>query len=265
MDGAVYTYGQGTISRIRVQAVPRKVGADGSLLWALDTPQRVLPGDITRQITARFRDDSQRPIGALMVMSPVRGLDYQANAAADFSGEDLTPVVDVHLRAADFSAATLEIRNHSGLPAFLLLHLRGTPVYKGDPLTIEYTALAGQSFHGLRLLTLDLPALDSMEQADALARYELARRKHPRGELRTLTLNHPAHRAQILARTLFDRITIRETQTGHAADYFIVAEEHHVDLGGARHSVMWTLESARPDAFWLIGTSRLHRDTVVTY
>lgn len=263
MDGLHYTYGAGAISQIRVRALPRRLGAEGSVLWMLDTPQRVPPGDLPRRIVARFRDADQRPIGALTLIPPVRGLDFTANA--DFTGEDLTPLVDVILRAADFSAAALEIRNFSGVPAYLLIQLRGTPLVQGDPITIEYESLYRQALHGLRVLALDLPALDSAEQADMLARYELARRKQPRGEVRTITLAGPPHRAQILARALFDRITIRETQTGHAADYFIVAEAHRVDLGGERHTATWTLESARAGAFWLLGSSRLRRDTIVAY
>ena len=74
-----------------------------------------------------------------------------------------------------------------------------------------------------------------------------------------------SHLTQVLERTLFDRITIAETQTGHTADYFIIAEEHAVDLGGFRHTVSWLLEPAAASAFWIIGTSLLDQDTILAY
>ncbi|MBI5671125.1 MAG: hypothetical protein HZC41_24275 [Chloroflexi bacterium] len=265
MDHLDYSYGDSTVSRVQVRLTPRRLGADGSLLWALPAPQPVPPGDQPRALVARFRADDERPIGALAISAPVRGVDYSANLAPDGSGADVTRQVDVIVRAAGFSAATLEIRNRSRLPVYLYLQLRGTPLYRSDPLTVEQTSPYALAVYGLRTLAFDLPALDAVEQADRLARYELARRKTPRGTVRTLTLAGPAHEAQILARTLFDRITVRETQTGHVADYFIVAETHRVDLGGARHRVTWTLESVRAGAFWLLRGSRLRRDTVVAY
>ncbi|MBZ0274857.1 MAG: hypothetical protein K8I60_01860, partial [Anaerolineae bacterium] len=120
------------------------------------------------------------------------------------------------------------------------------------------------NFHGLRPLAFDLPALDSVEDAGQLARFELARRKDPRGMVYTLSLSAPSHLPDILARTLFDRISITETQTGHTADYFIVAESHTLDLGAARHRVTWTLEPAAGD-FWVMDYGLLDQTTVLAY
>jgi hypothetical protein len=130
---------------------------------------------------------------------------------------------------------------------------------------MEPISYASQVFHSPQALRFDLPALDSVGQAESLARYELARRKTPRGHARSLTLSGSNHAAQILARTLFDRITVQESQTGHDADYFIVAEAHTVDLGSTRHHVTWTLESADDNTFWVLGHSRLNQDSVLAY
>ncbi len=265
MDGLTYTYGDSTISRVQVWITPRSVGAAGSRLWMLDAPQRLPPGDTPQPLVARFRDADYRPLGALVVLPPVRGLDYSANTRADGTGDDRSALVDVTLRAADFSAATLEIRNRSCQPVYLRAELRGTPVVHGSPLAVEHTYRYGLAVYGLRQLAFALPALDALEEADRLARYELARRKTPRGLIHRLTLSSRTHRAHILARTLFDRVTVREAQTGHAARYFIVAEAHTVDRGGERHRVTWTLEADRAGTFWLVGGSRLRRDTVVGY
>ncbi len=266
MAGAVYDYGADTVSQVQVRLLPRSIGPAGTVLWVLENAQRIPPRGVLH-IVARFRDDVGRPIGALDLIPPVRLLDFEANALADGSGLDLSAQVEIVLRQADFSAALLEIRNRSNLTVWLQAgaQVRGTPLYTGDPLTLEQTDCGALAFYSLQALRFDLPLLGSVEQAESLARFELARRRTPRGHLRSLTLSSAAHAAQIVARTLFDRITVQEAQTGHDADYFIIAEDHSVDLGGYHHRVTWLLESADANRFWVLGSSRLNADTVLGY
>lgn len=266
MAGLAYDYGTEVISQVQVMLLPRHTGSAGSVLWQLDGPQ-LIPAQGEVQLLARFRDDEQRPIGALTLLLPVPGLDFEANRQPDGSGQDGTGSLDVSLRVVDFSAALLEIRSRAKRDLYLLAgaRLRGTPLFTGDPLMIERFSYGSLAFYSPRTLRFDLPALDSVAQAESLARYELARRKSPRGYAHRLTLSIRQHPTQVLARTLLDRITIEEAQTGHVADYFIVAEAHRVDLGGSHHQVAWTLESAHANTFWLLNHSRLNADTVLAY
>jgi hypothetical protein len=239
-------------------------------LWHVDNVQTLLPGQTGfRQIIARYTDTIGRPIGALSVSVPVRGLDFIANSAEDGSGSDVTNEVEVLLFNVSASAATLELRNQSGRIAYLQpgMQLRGTPLYHNDAVIVQRDDGPGITFYGLKSHVYDLPALTSIEDADQLARYELARRAMPRGEVSELRLSsqNPAHMTHILARTLFDRISVRDSQVDHDADYFIVAEEHHVDEGGLRHRVIWTLESAASSAFWVVGTSQLNQTSTLAY
>jgi hypothetical protein len=267
-DDLDYAYGQGVVNQVQVTLVPRSIGPASTVLWSLGAPQAIPPGEtLFHHIVVRYRDANERPIGALTVIPPQPGIDFQANTLADGTGLDRTAQVDVLLIAADASAATLEIRNRSSQTAYLLAgaQLRGTPLDLGDPITLRQSDEASIAFHGLNLLSLDLSVLDSLEAADQLARYELARRKDPRGSVRTIRISGQNLLSQVLARTLFDRITIQETQTDHSADYFIVAEAHEVDQGGARHRVAWLLESADASAFWVIGASKLDQTAVLAY
>jgi len=267
-DALEYVYGQDVVNQVQVTLVPRSIGAANTVLWKLESAQAV-PADplLIRQIVVRYRDDNDNPIGALSVTPPQRSIDYSANTASNGAGTDLTALVDVLLIAADASAAALEIRNRSGRPAYLLAgaQLRGTPLLLGDPITLAQTDLASAALHGLSVTRLNLPMLDTIELADQLARYEVARRKDPRGVVRSIQVSAQTQLAQVLSRTLFDRITVQEAQTNHAADYFIVAEEHEVDLGGARHRVTWLLESAGASAFWIVGTSKLDQTALLAY
>jgi hypothetical protein len=267
-DGLDYAYGADVVNQVQVTLVLRSIGPDNTVLWSLGAAQAIPPGEtLFRHILVRYRDANDLPIGALTVIPPLRGIDYQANTLANGTGADRTSLVDVLLIAADASAATLEIRNRSSQTAYLLAgaQLRGTPLNLGDPITVQQSDEASIAFHGLNILSLDTPALNSLEAADQLARYELARRKDPRGSVRTVRISGQNQLAQVLARTLFDRITIQETQTDHAANYFIVAEAHEVDLGGARHRVAWLLEPAAASAFWVVGTSTLDQTAVLAY
>jgi hypothetical protein len=267
-DGVEYTYGADVVNHVQVSLIPRSIGPANTVLWSLGAAQAIPPGEtLFRHVVVRYQNAEKRPIGALTVIPPQRGVDYHANTLANGSGLDRTAFVDVLLMAADASAATLEIRNRSSQTAYLLAgaQLRGTPLDVGDPITLSQSASESIAFHGLNRLHLGLPALDSLEAADQLARYELARRKDPRGLVRSIRVNGQTQLAQVLARTLFDRIAVEETQTGHAAGYFIIAEEHEVDRGGTRHSVTWLLESAAASAFWVINTSTLDQSTLLAY
>jgi len=269
-DSLTYAYGTDVVNRIGVRLTPRSVGTPGTVLWHVDNVQTLLPGQAGfRQIIARYTDSAGRPIGALSVIVPVRGLDFIANSEPDGSGSDVTNEVEVLLFAVGASAATLELRNQSGRAAYLQpgMQLRGTPLVQNDAVIVQQDDGPSITFYGLKSHVYDLPTLTSIEEADQLARYEVKRRSAPRGGVTELRLSsqQPAHVAHILARSLFERITVRDTQTDHAADYFIVAEEHRVDAGGARHRVVWTLESAASSAFWVVGTSQLNQTTLLAY
>lgn len=268
MDGLEYAYGADVANCVTVTLLPRSIGAVNTTLWTLENPQALQPGEAgVRVLIARYRDAQDRPLGALSVVPPVPYIDYTANTLPDGTGEDRTGSVGVLLAETGASAAVLTVRNNGLEPVFLLpgMKLRGTPIIQGDPITLEHIDWTSVSLHGLSALSFNLPALDSVEAADQLARFELARRKDPRGVLWQMTLSGTTHLPQILARTLFDRITITETQTGHSAGYFIIAEHHTVDLGGFRHVVNWLLEPAAAHAFWVIETSLLDHDTVLAY
>jgi len=267
MDALDYRYGADVVNRVGVTVLPRSIGAAGTTLWTLATPQIIAPGDSgVRQIIVRYRDSTERPFGALVVQAPAPGVDYQANTLPDGSGVDRTAQLGVLLAESSASAAVLTVRNNGADTLYLLAgtRLRGTPILQGDPIRLEHTDWTSVSRHGLGELALNLPALGSLDEADQLARFELVRRKDPRGLIGRIQVSGVNHLPQVLARTLFDRITITETQTDHSTAYFIIAEEHTVDLGGARHQVSWLLESAAAP-FWIVGTSLLDTDTVLAY
>jgi len=267
MDGLDYVYGADVVNRVGVSLLPRSIGLAGTTLWTLETPQRIDPGETgVRQIIVRYRDADERPFGALSVIPPLAWSDYQANTLPDGTGQDRTAQLGILLTEASASGGVLTIRNNGTAAVYLLAgaRLRGTPILQGDPITLEQVDWTSVSRYGLHELALNVPALGSLEDADQMARFELVRRKDPRGLVRRIQVSNTNLLTQVLARTVFDRITITETQTDHSADYFIIAEEHSVDLGGAQHQVSWLLESAASD-FWIVGVSYLDQNTLLAY
>ncbi len=254
MDALDYAYGEGVVNHLETTIIPRSIGAEGSVLWALSSVQQLEAGT-QRTFVARYRDEDKNPIGALSVMPPQANADYTANANQDGSGENLTDQLAVDLLHVGASSAQIQLRNLSNQTLYIqTLQLRGTPLIQGDKLTLNHADAESQTFYGVRQMRLNLPTLTSLDEADQISRYEVARRKDPRGIAKSITLstrNHPTH---VLARTLFDRLTITDAQTGFSADVVIIGKAHHVDKGGSRHRVTWTLEPADSDRFLIIGT-----------
>ncbi|MEO0563224.1 MAG: hypothetical protein AAF125_14040, partial [Chloroflexota bacterium] len=179
----------------------------------------------------------------------------------------VTSTLDMRVMVSYGSAARVLVTNSGPFGLYLMpgAVLRGQALYTGDPLTVEATDDTSATHHGAREVLFDLPALTSVEEARSIAAFELTRRNTARAVVTSMTLRSGANRPQALARTLFDRVTVSETATGHSADYVIVGERHTVRDGGASHAVTWTLEPANPGEFFVINTSHLGVDTRLAY
>ena len=264
MEALGYVFGRDLINQVRVRVRPRGVGSAGSVIWQSDSAQLIKPSTLnSRTITARLRAIDDRTIGALTVITPVSGTDYSANTLPDGSGTNVTASVTMTVVSIAGSAVTLQLTNNTAANAYLLAgaRLRGTPLLQSDPFLVEWQDSASISAYGIHPLAFDLPYLVTIEEADQLARDELRRRKNPFGAVTSLSLSDRQHPTAILARTLFDRITVKDTQARHESDYFIIAEEHTIDLGGESHRVNWLLEPANPGDAWQLGRSKLGQTT----
>lgn len=236
-------HGADVINSVRVHVRPRSLGATGSTLWTLASAQKVRASGSLRLIVP-MRDAQGRRAGAISVITPVPVTDYSANTAPDGSGTDVTASLSVTVLALEGSAAKLKFTNASGSPIYVLpdATLRGTPLLGGQPAVIEAADDTSAARYGPRLLEIDAPLIDSLDDADQTAALELARRPEPASNVRTLTLSERVRYDDALALTLFDAIRVIDTHTGIDAVYWIVGEAHEVTRGGARHTVTWTLE-----------------------
>lgn len=260
-----YDYGSALLNRVQIGLMPRATGAANTPLWSLASPQKMAPG-ANQRITCRYQDTDQKPVGAVTVNQMLPYTHYHANTRSDGSGEDATPWLRLRQVATGFSTSDLEIVNDSHRTVYLRhLTLTGTPLIQGDALLLTEDDATSRTLYGPGTLSLTLPLLSSLDEAANLARYELARHRQPRGRLHSLTLSARTQPQAVLSRTLFDRIRVTESQTGHSADYVIIAEAHEVTAGGRDHRVIWTLEPADDAVFVVLDAAKPDGSRVLAY
>lgn len=252
MQNLDYSYGDARLNHLSVMMTPREIGINNTIIWELDLPQR-MPAQTQYTLMIHFVDTQGQPVGLV----ELDNLVSRFYAAADGSGSQIIEKVGVDIVQQGFTSMQLQISNDRQTDVYLTeLTVIGKPLYQHDPLEIVVSDGKDLHVYGLKRERWDLPALSNVETAQAFATYEIMRRKHPSGMIKTITATARDHQAAVLGLTLFDRIRITEAHTGHSAqDYFIIAEDHHVSKGGTQHTVTWTLEPADSTRFVIIDTS----------
>lgn len=257
-----YQYGGTVVNHLEVIVRPRTLGTPNKLIWQLANPLRIKKSMIV-QINASYKVDGF-PVGAMDVIPPVRHTDYEAFEEADGTGDKMSGYIQVILLEAGASAARFEIRNRAKRKAYITrLQLYGTPLFGGDPMTVSVEDRFSQGYYGFSSMRLNIPILSDVDEADSIARWELSRRNNPLGLVREISTNIIQHPNETLSLSLFDRIRIIESQTGHDAKYHIIAEEHHLSKAGTRHTVKWLVELAEVEQFFIIGTHSIGDTNVV--
>ena len=253
MSGLDYAYGDQRANRVSLLMTPREQGQSGTQMWKLSQAQRIVSGK-NLTLNLRFTDDRGEPL-ALLALDRLKATFHRdANSA----GAAVTEGVSAAVVHTGFTSLQVQVRNGSSRDVFLTeLEVSGKPLYRRDPLEITIADGEGMHLHGLKHLALDLPALSDIETARAFATYELVRRKHPTGAVREMRLSARDHPAAA-SLTLFDRIRISESQTGHLdKEYFIIGERHHVRVETGQHEVRWALEPAVLTRFVIVNDSRI--------
>jgi hypothetical protein len=258
VEALVYHYGDSLVNVVEVQILPRNIGAANSLLWSLSQTLTLLRDSETR-ITANYRFDAQS-VGALEIVKPI----FTANSKSNGSGENVTSSVQAVLVGVGASAAILEIRNRSKKTVYLTqLELHGTVLSTDYPLILTAEDAMSKALYGIHALRMTVPVVTDIEEAQAIADWELLRHSEAQGTIHELQTSTRSHPTETLSLSLFDRIKVIESQTGHNANYHIVSEAHIIDKGGTRHRVSWLLEPAESDIFFVIGTDSIGGDKIL--
>lgn len=257
MAGMDYRH-QAAANHVRVTITPREIGAPGTPLWTNTTALLIPPG--IRSIVARYRLAN----GDYTNVLALQGLTFLANADADGSGAAVTLQAVIAPQGAD--AAVIEFRNSSPRPAYVLpgAVLYGTPLIAAAPASVEAVDQVSIAHYGFMGRDLDLPLIDSLDEAAQIADFELRNRGSAGESIRWLELDLSAHPAAVGLAPM-TQISIHESQTGHDRNYWIVGEAHRVNLAGTRHIMRMYLAPASPQHFWELGIAALDHAAALAY
>lgn len=264
-DALHYDYGSQVINNVELSMMPRALGALHTVLWTLNTSLRV-GVDETRTISVRFTDSDNRGVGALSVDDLVAGVDYVASQNQDGSGQDRTSFLQVSVLDVGFAGLTLLIKHSFGKTLYVQpgMVLKGQPITLGDRVTISRRDPASEALRGALGMEAFLSLASDVEVAEQFGDFELKRRAALLGAVRRVELTIAQEETAVLARTVFDRITVTDSDSGHSADYFILGEDHRIGRDGL-HRCQWLLEPAVDHAYWILGTSKLGTDTELAF
>ncbi len=242
MGGAVYDFGADLYNVARVTCSPRQITAGTVTLWSLDTPVRVEAGE-QKTINARYTDDSGAQIGGYNVGTP------SITASTGITLASFEPLA----RSADATFSN----SSSSAGSVTAMDITGQKITAYRQLEVEEQDAELAAIYGRRVLDLNCDLLDSEQQARYVAQFELARHKFPRGTMRSVTIQKrtAANMAMMFNRTIGDRINVKEDQTEHDEDYFIVGEKWTLSKGLKSAAVEWSLEPASATNFAILDTT----------
>lgn len=255
MTALDYSYGADLSNVVVAHYEPRIVGAAASVLTTFAAAVLVPSASFVDVILVFTTQDAGATIAATLLITPLANTDYAANSLEDGSGANLTANVTASITVTNASSATIRYTN-SGAAAYLLAtsQLRGTPLTKFN--TQDYIAIDETSLLAHGKLAFDIDGVqDTFSDAASLGDFQLALRKDPVAKITACTWAgwNTNLTAQVLTRTIGDRITLHETQTAANGDWFILGERHTVSAND--YQCAWVLENAGTIIYWMLGNA----------
>tara|TARA_R100001082_G_scaffold111276_1_gene94645 strand:- start:970 stop:2523 length:1554 start_codon:yes stop_codon:yes gene_type:complete len=263
-----YQYGSSTdiANLVNVRAATRRETAT-QVVAGLQNPVAISAGgtvDITYVIEGQSSGDR---IAVKSPITPAATTDFLCNASADGTGTNLTSSCTGAIVSDKSFATRVTVRyslsgSTNGYITFG--QLRGTKLDQFA--VVEQSAQDDDSIrdYGRRQLTWAYN-MDSVDTADTIAGHILRERKDPRGRVKNISFKPTSTAAlltQALTRSIFDRVTVTDTQTGlDAVPYFIIAETHAFE--NQDYSVVWDLEPSSATDYWVLGTNTLGETTTL--
>lgn len=253
---------------------PRRVESGGTtIIYSADTPQSVPAGE-TRKVFVDWRDPDQEAaaIGAKNVQTMAANTDWTANDAEDGSGTDLTANFTVTVTEWG-SRALITMVSASGSDGWVRgpggaagMQVRGDAIRRYSPievradLTDEAIAESIDRF-GRRPIQIDMPYQTDPEVGRSIVS-RIANQWSGTGNVPTrvqIILADEDLLRRVLARDVFDHVTVSETQTGVAsAKVAINGIEWEIRDNVLR--IWWVLAPADPTSAWIFNESKFSED-----
>ena len=263
-----YQYGasQDMANLVNVRAATRRETAT-QVVAGLQNPVSISAGgtvDVTYVIEGQ---SSGEKVAVKNPITPAATTDFLCNAASNGSGTNLTSSCTGAIVSDKSFATRVTVRyslsgSTNGYITFG--QLRGTKVDQFA--VVEQSKQDDDSIrdYGRRQLTWNYN-MDSIDTANSVADFILRERKDPRGRVKTISFKPTTSAAiltQALTRSIFDRVTVTDAQTGlSAAPYYIITETHAFEAQD--YSVVWHLEPTSATDYWVLGTNTLGQTTTL--
>jgi hypothetical protein len=264
-------YGEGLANKVSVRVYPRKVDTAAVILFTLNSPISLAPGETKAGIKGTFRDyvsGASKVTGKNMI-TPVATTDYKLTQNSDGTGTNLTAsLVVTAVYGAEGVSYTL--KNNSATAGYVsLLQARGYGTYLYDP--IEYVAQDTTSINqnGYGELTLDMKYQSSIDNAKAIADVVLQQDKEPRTYLNSLSFianTDDKLMMSFLYLDIGDMVYVKESNTAIDGYFFIQGIKFTIQQGGIIRFTWKVVEALSLDtAYWILDTSTLGISTKLGY
>jgi hypothetical protein len=279
VDNAVINFeivhGDLVYNQVRYTAYPRLVdAAPTTVLFSLNSPIQIAPGDTKANIFGRFRDPAggASRVAGRDLQTPAATTDYLMNSTSDGSGTNLTANLTVTAQYG-VEGVSYTLTNTSASVGYVTkLQARGRGVYTYDTITLMVEDAASQLIHGARALNLDLKYQKSIANVESFAQVFLDLYRAATTDIRAVQFN--ANRSAAMM-TLFlamepgDRFGLSEQVSGIDQDYFIQGVEF--DILNKVVMTNWTIKSASYEpstSYWrleTVGQGELNLNTILGY
>ena len=252
---ADYHYGEDIVNDVTVRVYPRSIDSFDSVLWQLDEEIVLRPANATtrdKTVRANFNDaDSGVELAAKEVYLDT--FTHTGTVEYDFE--------------TDARSAKLTLRNMDNVKNTVsAIVIKGKKVRTFDTIEIRVLDGVSRTSYGWREYIIDSKVQADVNLAESVADYVLYRRKTPYGVFHSLEMQgvDDSRNAQLVTRTIGDRIRVLDTQTAHDGEYFIIGEAHTWGLNEG-YKVRWVLERGDTRRFWVLGETGFSELGETTY
>lgn len=267
-QGIDYSRGEDQVyTKAILQGGGHEAGVAGSQIYSYSP----LPVLLAQNATLVINPNYTQP--ATAVTTPVSGTDFVANVASDGTGTDLTS--DMASTFTNYGGgASWSITNNSPNNVWLrTLQVRGTPL--GLPAAARTATATGTGSSPFeKTYEQSFRMIDDLDLLQSFADYIVSHYNEPQPQLRVTLRKHSTatsdnNMINMIKRELNDRVTITDTGFAYSSqingDFFIEAITHRLTDGARGHETTWTLSTFSNDAFFILDTSLLDGEAVLSY
>jgi hypothetical protein len=244
---------EAVINRTQATIHPRLPSSTDVVMYSMPQPMELVAGT-PLTILGPWTDPANpnTRVGAVSLVTLVRGTDYTANTLANSSGTDLTASVVVQAGLSG-NATSFTVSLPQG--GFLTkLQQRGKPLYDYGQAVLTWEDTTSIAQFGVASQQIDMPYTADPNLALEVAQFTVYNGAFPltnvAGFTRIVDFQHATELQRSIGRQISDRISIQDPVTGLAKPFFINAIDETVTEG--RIQTQWMLTPGDATGYWLL-------------